>query len=229
MVNFEAILFDFDGTLVDTQYLYNKAVFEIISKESPKYTFDYCQQIFDGKCWQEVFAEMQKYETFDTKKVMDESIAYAHELIDKHASSTNGTEEALETLAQNNIPIAICSNSYVYEIQKVLKQINLKKYFKDENIFGRDCVQNGKPNSDIYLFACKKLNVLTQNVIAIEDTMSGAKASIGANISTVIFTGSKSFHNIEKFHKAFGDIKTFDNMKNFATFVISNANGQYKK
>lgn len=216
-----SVLFDFDGTLVDTQHLYNKAVSVVLSKINSKFTIEYCTNFFDGKCWQDAFKELSINETFDTEQIFNDSIAIAKELIIQYATITNGTLEALQLLKKHNIPIAICSNSHIYEIQAILKQLNLKDFFLDHHIFGRELVKKGKPNPEIYLFACKQMNIHPKNAIAIEDSVSGATAGLNAEIQTVIFSGGTAFSGIKKFRTKFDkDLQFFSNMQDFATFVI---------
>lgn len=215
------IIFDFDGTLVNTQHLYNQALSIALLKVNAKYTVEYCTNLFDGKCWYDAFTQLAKTEKFNVEDVFNEGIEIAQQLIFKHAQPTLGTIDALTDLQKHNIPFAICSNSNMYEIQTILQQLDLKKYFEDGAIFSRELVKKGKPESDIYLLALKTLNILPQNAVALEDSISGAKASIGAGIPTCIFAGGTGHVGKEKFHETFGkDINTFYDMKDFSTFVI---------
>ena len=65
----KAILFDFDGTLVDTQHLYNLAISKVLFAFNEKYTVDYCANFFDGRCWSDAFTEISKAEGFDKEKI----------------------------------------------------------------------------------------------------------------------------------------------------------------
>ena len=67
----QAILFDFDGTLVDTQHLYNLAISKVLSDFNKKYTVEYCSNFFDGKCWNDAFEEISKEEGFDKEKFLN--------------------------------------------------------------------------------------------------------------------------------------------------------------
>ncbi len=219
----KAILFDFDGTLVDTQHLYNKALSQVLSKFNPVYTIEYCTNFFDGKCWNDAFEMLAIQENFHKEAVFSEALALAYNLISGDAKATNGTTEALTLLREMGVKYAICSNSHTHEIHSVLKATGLDGFFVDGNIFGRDMVKNGKPASDIYLLGLEKMGIDKEKCIAVEDSINGAKASINADIQTIIFTGGSSFtggfSNIARFSSAFGSVNCVEDMRKIVEYV----------
>ncbi len=219
----KGILFDFDGTLVDTQHFYNIALSQTLSRFNSVYTLEYCTNFFDGKCWNEAFEVLAVQENFHKETVFDEALALAHKLIALDAKSTNGTVEALQMLQSMGVKYAICSNSHTHEIHSVLKVTGLDIFFNDTNIFGREMVQNGKPASDIYLFGLEKMGFSKTNCIAVEDSLNGAKSSVNAGIETIIFTGGSSFSggfsNIERFKNEFKTISHVENMQKIVEYV----------
>ena len=216
----KAILFDFDGTLVDTQVLYNIAISKTLTPYNQKFTVEYCSQFFDGKCWNDAFDIIAIEENFHKETIFNKGLTLAREIIAKHAKPTDGTPETLALLKSKGVKMAICSNSHRDEIRAVLKQTGLDDFFDDALIFGRDLVSKGKPSSDIYLLGLEAFGVAPQNAIAIEDSINGARASLNANIPTAIFTGSTSFHGMSSFKKAFQeDLPHFNNMKEIVQYV----------
>jgi|GEM_PF-1931257 len=219
----KAILFDFDGTLVDTQHLYNKALSQVLSKFNPVYTVEYCTRFFDGKCWNDAFDTLSIQENFNKACVFNEGLAIAHELILKHATPTKGTVLALKLLQKYSVKYAICSNSHTKEIHSVLKQTQLAQFFSDDSIFGREMVEKGKPESDIYLLAMGKMGLLPQNCIAVEDSLNGAKSGLNAGIQTVVFTGGTGFLGMERFQAElspqFGEIPSIPSILDVVEFI----------
>lgn len=215
------ILFDFDGTLVDTQILYNISLSKTLSVFNEKYTVEYCVKFFNGKCWQEAFDELSAEEGFDKNQVFEGAMKLAKKLIGENAKTTEGTIEALENLQKNSIPFAICSNSNVYEIHNVLTKLNLWGFFSEDCIFGREMVLKGKPESDIYLLALEKLGVLPSKVIALEDSINGVRASIDAKIPTAVFTGGTGFGGMKAFNDYFKtNLPNFANVNSFVNELI---------
>jgi len=198
----KAILFDFDGTLVDTQHLYNAAISQTLTKFNPMYTIDFCSQLFNGKCWNDAFDDLSVRENFHKETVFNEGLALAHSLISENAKATRGTFETLRILKKYGVKYAICSNSHTKEIFSTLKTTGLAEFFTKDNIFGREMVSKGKPSSEIYLLGLKQMDFALHSCIAVEDTINGANASINAGIQTVIFAGSTGFKEIETLSNA---------------------------
>ena len=219
----KAILFDFDGTLVDTQHLYNKALSQVLLKFNPVYTVEYCTKFFDGKCWNDAFDTLSIQENFNKDAIFNEGLAIAHELISKHATPTKGTVLALRILQKYGVKYAICSNSHTHEIHSVLKQTELSQFFENDSIFGREMVQKGKPESDIYILAMEKLALPPQNCIAVEDSINGAKSGLNAGIQTIVFTGGTGFLGIDRFQNElspqFGKISSIESILDIIAFI----------
>ncbi len=118
---------------------------------------------------------------------------------------------------------AICSNSHTHEIHSVLKQTELSQFFENDSIFGREMVQKGKPESDIYLLAMEKLAISPQNCIAVEDSINGAKSGLNAGIQTVVFTGGTGFLGIDRFQNElspqFGKISSIESILDIIAFI----------
>jgi HAD superfamily hydrolase (TIGR01509 family) len=219
----KAVLFDFDGTLVDTQHLYNKALSQVLLKFNSVYTVEYCTKFFDGKCWNDAFDALSIQENFNKNSVFNEGLAVAHELISKHATPTKGTILALRILQKYGVKYAICSNSHTKEIHSVLKQTELSQFFENDSIFGREMVEKGKPESDIYLLAMEKLALSPQNCISVEDSINGAKSGLNAGIQTIIFTGGTGFLGIDRFQNElspqFGEISSIESILDVVKFI----------
>lgn len=218
----KAILFDFDGTLVDTQIWYNIAISKVLSRFNKKYTEEFCSNYFDGRCWQDVVLQISQDEIFNPNQILDEAIAIAHALILGNITPNEGVVEVLDLLSQSTVQYAICSNSNTNEIQAALKKCKLDKFFNG-NIFGRDLVQKGKPESDIYLLGLQKLGVKASETFAVEDSLNGAKASFNAQIPTVIFSGGSHFkvEDKSKFIEHFGkEVKFFSNMIHATNYML---------
>lgn len=194
----KAILFDFDGTLVDTQAWYSIAISKILSRFNKKYTIDFCAKYFDGRCWQELIGDISMEEKFNSEKVLNEAINLAHSLIMDNIRPNDGVMDTLDILCQSKVKYAICSNSGIKEIRMGLAKTGMDKFFAESDIFGRELVSNGKPASDIYKLGLKKLGVQSNDCFAVEDTINGAQASISAGIQTIIFSGGSHFEENDK-------------------------------
>lgn len=219
----KAILFDFDGTLVDTQSWYSIAISKVLSRFNKKYTPDFCTEYFDGRCWQELIGEISAQEKFNAGEILDDAVQIAHGLIMENIRPNEGVLDTLGLLSQSKVKYAICSNSSVREISMGLEKAGMDKFFADSDILGREYVSNGKPASDIYNLGLKKLGVKPDSCFAVEDTVNGAQASISAGIQTVIFSGGSHFKESDKgkFIKQFGaDLPFFEDMVHALHYIV---------
>jgi HAD superfamily hydrolase (TIGR01509 family) len=218
----KAVLFDFDGTLVDTQIWYNIAISSVLSRYNKKYTVEFCSDFFDGRCWTDVLADIAQEEKFNSNAILEEAVALAQSLILQNIKPNDGVVEILEILSRSSVKYAICSNSKTPDIHLALQKSSLDKYF-GANVFGRDLVAKGKPASDIYMLGLQKLGSTPSETFAVEDSVHGAKASIDAKIPTIIFSGASHFKNSHKtkFIQNFGsDIKFFSNMIEATEYMV---------
>ncbi len=186
--SFKAVIFDMDGTIIDTEKRW---------KEASLYILDTYALHLD---------EAQKNEIVHnaTKMVLNEKRKHLHSNCSSKISmekliqeKANYVYRSYETRPINLIPFfhefhglvishglktAIATNSYKKDVDAILKTTPLYNYFS-EHIYTIDLVNNAyKPNPDIYLHAAKMLGVDPADCIVIEDTANGIKAAKAAGM-----------------------------------------------
>jgi len=187
--NIKAVLFDFDGTLVNTEEISQKLYPSVykhfgfkISKaqglllRSTGYPLkDQLYAKWYGKAMtKEVKAKLWDYfiNTFD-------------QYIAKHPIKLKqGTIDIFKYLKDKNIPIVIVSATAKDRIIKQMKQLDIYKYVS--LIVSTFSVRLGKPNPDVYLYALKQLKLKAKDVIAVEDSPNGVISACRAKISTIM-------------------------------------------
>lgn len=96
----------------------------------------------------------------------------------------------IEYLFEKKIPLALASSSYPDVIEIILQKTGLKQYFKvvvDSQMAG-----SSKPDPDIFLLAAKKLGIVPEKCLVIEDSSNGIKAAKTAGMDCVAFAGPGS-------------------------------------
>jgi len=182
----QAILFDLDGTLIDTEKLYRKYYKEAF-KHFGYYMTDervlslrslgrpYCDILFNKWFGDKLLvAELKKYRN----KLMDDHIAkYGFEI-------KKGMKELLQWLHENKYKVVLTTACDTPTATFRLNKVDIAQYF--DHIVCANDVKLGKPSPDTYLKAIQTLNLDAKQCIAVEDSPNGVKSATSAGLITVM-------------------------------------------
>jgi len=188
----KAIIFDFDGVVIDSESLWPGMQVKIIQRFIPTWTMR-DQMRLAGQDWHGSYALLtSEYGYKETFKHYESFMEDAHrqDIIDiyaTHAALTPGVEELLKRLVARGIPLSIASSSDRHSIQTALKRLHAHPYFTQ--ISSKDDVPKGrtKPNPDIYLLAAKRAGRRPSECIAIEDSVPGLTAAKAAGLYCIAY------------------------------------------
>ncbi len=171
-------IFDVDGTLIDSESIYVRAA--LLNNKINNYNvpLDVIMNTIgrNRESVRQVVIESQDKD-FDydiyRSKLMD--IYNKDELTLK-----KGAINILEHCKKNNIPMAIATSTYREKQLKILKKLDIAKYF-DYMVFG-DEIKNSKPCPDIYLKVYEHYNFNKEDIIIFEDSRNGILSAYNAGI-----------------------------------------------
>ena len=172
---FEAVVFDMDGVIFDTEKLYRRFYMEEGERHGvPKDIMTRaCEAVAGGTKYdnkprfEAIVGRDIEYLAF-RDRVMENFEAY----VDAHGVELkDGVIETLEFLRARGIKTALATSTMELRARKYLKTASMDTYF-DKLIFG-DMVEHSKPDPDIYLKACAAIGVAPENAIAVEDSING--------------------------------------------------------
>jgi len=202
---FQAIIFDMDGTVIDTEILWEQGNRHILSTYAPHLTPDEINQIIHyrkGIRTPDEFAEMlQKHCTqgmtvADIKNIKTAHVFYLYETYG--VSFIAYFHEFHNKLSELGLKSAIATNATQDAVEKIIIKTPLHNYF-NEHIYTIDTVQlEYKPKPDIYLHAAQKLGVHPENCIAIEDSSAGIKAAKAAGMYCIGINTGKNRNNLHQ-------------------------------
>ena len=189
-IKLEAAIFDFDGTLVDSETLYTKSLIATASKMNVLQDVD--------------FESMAGYQTQDMYNILikthyvpdnffDETADYFHKIIETDLETFDGVMETLERL--KNINVVIASNSDIDYVRNISNKKDFSKYIKDYSCHNEKL--KAKPEPDLFLNAfeiLKKLNknLKKENVLIFEDSLAGVEGAKKTGIKIAAITNSYS-------------------------------------
>lgn len=179
----KAIIFDLDGTLVDSEGLHFEAHHQALENFGIKITKDdYIQNGVSGgqRSFYEVM-QMKYGKTVDVDEVRKLKKEIYGRLIEE-IRMFDGVSEKLEELSKA-YRLAIASTAHMEFIQKTLKHTGAEECF--ETLSSAKDLQFGKPYPDVYFDSLKKLNLDARECVAVEDSHNGVEAAKNAGIKCI--------------------------------------------
>ena len=182
----KAIIFDFDGTIIDTETAWYK-VFKDAYKE---YGVDLSLETY-SQCLGTSLQSFNPYTHLSTHHAislnLDEfraMILQNYAKLIEQESMRPGILTLLQEAKAAGLKIGLASSSHRDWIDKFVDQLGIRDYF--ECYCTADTVSNVKPNPELYLQALDRLGVKPNEAIAIEDSPNGARAAVAAGLHTVV-------------------------------------------
>lgn len=195
----EAIIFDFDGVMVDTEPLHYKSFQRILAPLGFGFTWqEYLDSYIgfdDRDAFREAFAANKK--NLDANKLhylISQKASAFQEVIQDGVSAYPGVVELIRKLRDANIPLAICSGALRSDIDPILLMLGLTDCF--DTIVTADDVTSSKPDPECYELAFSRLNSIhnlslnKKTTFAIEDTPAGISAAQKAILNVCAITNS---------------------------------------
>jgi len=209
-MNTKAVIFDMDGTLLDTQRICIEA--RVFAGE--KQGFENIGRYIPEVCGMNEAGWTKELERLldggDIEKFKEDSRDYI--IKNLKVEFKEGALETLLFLKQKNIKMALASGSTVGSIMHHLKEVNATDFF--QVIVGSGDVKNGKPAPDIFLLAAEKLGVEPSECIVFEDSENGIKAAHSAGMKTIGIPDLKGFSEDTK-KLMFKEMKTMSEAIDF--------------
>ena len=190
MSAFDLIIFDCDGTLVDSETLNNQATSDVLAAIGlTKYTAEYCIDAFIGwnqeRLWREVGRENNITLPGDMGARYSRRVA---ELRPTLLHPAPHIAEVLEKLSKTH-KICIGSNGETENVCGAIKATKIDHFFSPEHIYVALDVTNPKPAPDLFLHAATRFGISPGRTLVIEDSVTGTKAGIAAGMTVFGYTG----------------------------------------
>ena len=203
----KAIIFDLDGTLVDS-LPYHHESWRIFFKKNniEENDFDEIYKNYKGggtlELMTSVFGDI--YTKDELEKMSDDKEVIFRDIYRSKIFPINGLRKFLDSLKKNNILLSIGSNAIRKNVLMTIKELGITNYFS--SIICGDEVSKGKPNPEMYIKTLSNLKVNKNECIIFEDSIEGVTAAKNANIKAIGVTSSQSSEIL----KSVGAFKTIE-------------------
>lgn len=187
----KAILFDMDGVLLDSEWIYLHSLKKLLKKMDIDADIHELAVVVGMKM--EAISDylIQHYPIpYTVKELSDyQDAAFDEEVAISELKPMEGLIEFLKLLKENHMKVALASSSERTWISQVLDALDIEEYF--DLIVSGEMVTHSKPHPEIFLKAAELLNVTINECLVIEDSVNGICAGKAAGMKVIGYKGSK--------------------------------------
>ena len=181
----EAVIFDMDGLLIDSEPLWQEAEILVFQQVNIQLTRELCLQTKGLRIDEVVNYWYQRYPWTSLGKQEVEKLIVAKviELIYLKGKPLAGVNRAISFVRQKQVKIALASSSALPIIRAALQKLKLTEVFAE--IYSAESEVLGKPYPGVYLTTARKLQVVPQKCLALEDSLNGVLAAKAAQMKCI--------------------------------------------
>lgn len=179
----KGILFDMDGTLVNSELYYTSGTYNWMKEKGYQGSFESVFCII-GRTLEDTYDILSTMIPYTPKEIEKFNTEYfVTHPIDYKKYGFKDTVETINSLYDLGIKMAICSGSPKSDIENFMRENNITDKI-DYYITSEEC-KNAKPDPEIYLTALSHIGLNKNEVIIVEDSNSGIQAGINAGIKVI--------------------------------------------
>ena len=219
-MKFDAVLFDCDGVLVDSEPITSGVLRDMLEERGWKLTPAECLRLFIGKA---VKDEAALIEARTGQPLTEDWMVRFREQrnagLMRELKAIDGAVEAVEkihALYQGRIACASGADRFKVELQ--LDKCGLMPYFTGRIFSGHE-LPRSKPAPDVYLAAAAALGVDPRRCAVVEDTVTGVTAGVAAGATVFGYSPPEAGHDAPDALRQAGAIAVFTRMDEWPTLV----------
>ncbi len=210
---FDAVLFDCDGVLVDSESITNGVLRDMLEEAGWRLTPQECMRLFVGKA---VKDERARIEAHTGQPLTEAWLAAFRErrnrqLLARLTPIRHAPEAVAAVHAAYGGRIACASGADLYKVKLQLEKTGLMRWFEGRCFSGHD-LPRSKPHPDVYLAAAAALSVDPRRCAVVEDTVTGVTAGVAAGATVFAYSPPETGHDVPAALRAAGAVTVFTDM-----------------
>ena len=190
-MRFDAIIFDFDGVLLESEFEGNQLLAELLTDLGHRTTTEDAIRNFVGYAGPEFLEAIERWiggplppEFHERRK------AQSVRALQEGVRAVLGAVEFVQSLPPD-LPIAVASSSSTRWLSGHLRHLGLAERFGAHVYSGREHVARGKPEPDLYLFAAQQLGVDIARSVILEDSDVGVRGALASGATVIGLAAGK--------------------------------------
>ncbi len=195
----KVIIFDLDGTIIDSEALSLQAILDCSKKWNVPVTREEAGTVV-GRKWEEAFDILFSHHKIpiSREEATKQVIARFQEIIRKDVVFVPEVKRAIEDFAKD-FRLALVSGSHRADVLWALEKLGVKEKF--EVIYGAEDYPRSKPSPDGYLKCMKTMGVSAPECVIFEDSVPGLASAEAAGVRSVAITSTNHFKHDQSLAK----------------------------
>ena len=184
-LSLQAVIFDMDGVLIDSEPLWQQIELEVLSALGVPVTIEAIHQTTGLRIDQcvDYWYRRAPWPHYDNAKVSQTIVDKVAREISRSGQAMLGVRQTMAHCQALGLKIGLATSSSTPLIEAVLSKLALGDKFM--SVQSAENLTYGKPHPEVYLNCAKALNVDPRYCLAIEDSFNGLIAARAANMQTV--------------------------------------------
>jgi HAD superfamily hydrolase (TIGR01509 family) len=192
----KALLFDLDGTLIDSEFFHFECWNEILEEFDVELSYADWLKTYAGVPMPANAARL--IETYNITSPLPHIIEKREQLTlerlkTKDVNLMPYVADVLEYFREQNLTLALVTSSPRQDVEAIFERNGLGKYFK--LIITRSEVTKSKPDPESYLVCVEKLGLLKEECLVFEDTINGIKSAKAAGLTCIAIQSNTDEHH----------------------------------
>ncbi|MFC9504787.1 HAD family hydrolase [Streptomyces sp. NPDC057002] len=206
-MNYDLVIFDNDGVLVDSEPISNRLLAAYLTELGHPTSYEESIRDYMGSAMHRIHELVLERtgqrlpESFDDVFHTRVFAAFEQELV-----AVAGVSGVLEKLAADGVPYCVASSGSHERIRVGHRTTGLSQWFDEERIFSSQDVGRGKPAPDLFLYAAERMGVGPERCVVVEDSPLGVQAAVAAGMDVYGFTAMTPAEKLAGATRLFSDM-----------------------
>ena len=186
MSEFDLVIFDCDGVLIDSEIISARMLVAELSRLGLTIDLAYVERHFLGRSYPVVMETIRR--EFGLDLPPDFEAQYREALLAAFQQELKAVPHVHELLAGIGVPFCVATSSSPRRVEMSLKLVGLTQLVGDR-AYTSTLVARGKPAPDLFLYAAEKMGAQPNRTLVIEDSLTGIRAGLAAGMTVWRFVG----------------------------------------